>query len=404
MVESKNIGINVMKEKRSFITLRDTLFIIALIFFINPIYYNGMSVNYSFLLLPVLFGLNSGVLVRPSSLVLFFFISVILVFLFSLLSLHEFQYSLRRIFSFIIVLSLATFVLIRLNMRVIRNFAYALAILSAMLTLPLIYKYVSLGEIQSITKLKGFLGFGNQRTVSIHLMAFFLLLYDILYNKRSIFFKNILFFLLFLSFCGIAFSFSRAAFVAFAGTLMLIFIKNFKLKKFLSYKFCFYIIVLSLIFYYINNHLIFRGFIEGRFIEPLFSGEILFHFLNQTSSEGIRAMIWMDIFEYIINNPLIGSGFLGYWIISPDLSGSCHSDYLDRLLRFGIPLFSLYMFLLLKILNFLKRNFSHFYYGYISLLIFGFFHEAFAISSGAVILSFLIGLYSQRNSLEKSNL
>ena len=378
----------------------DSIIIILFILFLTPFYFNGMSVNYSFILIPVFFALKNGRLIRPDSLISLFFISAILIFLFSMISMHELNFLWRRLLSFIIILSLASFVLIRINQRIITDFAYALVVLSAVLTLPKLSSLIASNH-DSVLMLKGELG--NQRTVLIHLMAFFWLLYELLFKKRSTFIK--LFILLFtiLSFLGVLLSFSRGAYVAVSLTLVLIFYRYLKFIYLFKVKDLIYLLILFCLIFFLKDYLnLFFNFFKYTFIDPLLSGEILNNYLTPgLSSEGIRSQIWSNILNYVFSSPVFGSGFLGYWITTEDLSGSSHSDFLDRFLRFGIPLFILYIYILIKILLYLRYRFTSFYYGYISLLIFGIFNEAFAISSGGVVLSFLMSLYSQRKFLEE---
>jgi O-antigen ligase len=381
------------------IVLSDVLQIIFFIFFLNPIYFNGMSVNYFLILLPIFYGLKNNTLIRPNNLISFFFILCFLVFITSTVSMHESQFPIRRVLSFIIILSLASFVLIPLNHKIIQNFAYALTILSALLTIQLLYKLISYGELSNVLKLKGEIG--GQRRVMIHLMAFFWLLSQFLFEKKSKLIKCALIIFIFLSFSGIMLSFTRSGILAVLLTLLALCFRHINFRYLFKIHNLFYLIILLIFYNFFADYLdLFYSFFKLTFLDQLGSGQLSTNFLNKdNSSEGTRAQIWIEILNYVLKNPFWGSGFLGYWILSPDLIGSSHSDYFDRLLRFGIPLFFLYACILIRILNYLRHNFSGFYYGYVSILIFGIFHEAFAISSGAVILSFLMGLYSQRKSL-----
>ena len=127
----------------------DLLLISIFVIFLTPIYFNGMSINYSYLLLPIFFGIKNGLIMRPDPLILLFFIFCFIVFLFAVISLNEEQFLFRRVTSFIIILSLISFVLIRLDQNIIRNFAYAIVILSAILTIPDFVLFFSYDEVQN---------------------------------------------------------------------------------------------------------------------------------------------------------------------------------------------------------------------------------------------------------------
>ena len=113
---------------------------------------------------------------------------------------------------------------------------------------------------------------------------------------------------------------------------------------------------------------------------------------DPNSSLGFRSFITEKIINFAISNPLTGSGFLGCWIMFENKVCSAHSQYLDVLFRVGIIGFFTYMYLLLVILKFLKNNHRDLFFGFISVLIYGFFHETFKLSHGGFIFSFLIVL------------
>ena len=392
----KNNFSNNQIPKKFFFSLEDLIIITFFVFFLHPIYYKGISINYSYLLIPIILAVVRRNLIKPDPIISLFFISCCIVFLFALIFNLDEQFIFRRFTSFVIIMSLISFSFLRINHNIILNFTYAIIISSTILAIPVILDFLSIENFSNILLLKGQLG--GQREVVIHLMAFFCLLYILSYEKNTKFVKLVMFLLAITSFLGVMLSFSRSAYTAFAITSFFFLYRLINLRSLIKTKNLIYMVLLSFIFFIFNDFLdLFLSYYQFTFVDKLFSGFLYENFSsNFQSSEGVRFKIWSDVVIHVLNNPILGNGFLGYWAITQDLSGYSHSDYFDRFLRFGIPLFAMYLYIIFQTLVYLKKNFSSFYYGFISLLIFGIFHEAFALSTGAVILSFLISLYSQR--------
>jgi len=98
------------------------------------------------------------------------------------------------------------------------------------------------------------------------------------------------------------------------------------------------------------------------------------------------------ILNYVFSHPFTGSGFLGCWIMFENLQCSAHNQYADVLFRVGFIGFLIYIYILFKILKFLKIYHKDLFFGLTGVIIYGFFHETFKLSQGAFILTFLIGM------------
>ena len=107
---------------------------------------------------------------------------------------------------------------------------------------------------------------------------------------------------------------------------------------------------------------------------------------------GYRIIIFKEIANFVADNPFTGSGFLGCWIMFDNLSCSAHSQYTDILFRTGLFGFSIYIYILFRIGKYLRATNRDLFYGFIAILIYGFFQETFKLSNGAFILSFLAGM------------
>ena len=98
----------------------------------------------------------------------------------------------------------------------------------------------------------------------------------------------------------------------------------------------------------------------------------------------------------------MGSGFLGSWILTTVPENSAHSQYFDIFFRTGFLGFILWFLLTLKIIIRLYKIDKALFYGFLSIIIFGFFNETFKLSYGAFIYSFCLAYtfqYTNRNKL-----
>jgi O-antigen ligase len=115
------------------------------------------------------------------------------------------------------------------------------------------------------------------------------------------------------------------------------------------------------------------------------------------TSEGTRIFIWQSILKFVAANPFTGAGYLGVWTLQlfGDPSGSAHNQYFDVLFRTGLIGFLIYIYFLYRVGNYLLRKDQGLFWGFVSILIYGMFHETFKESHGGFILAFLIGMLVQ---------
>jgi len=126
--------------------------------------------------------------------------------------------------------------------------------------------------------------------------------------------------------------------------------------------------------------------------EPLQPPEIVEDVFNPRSSEGTRLVLWSLTFDYVTEHPILGSRYLGIWALENVPSGSAHNQLMDVLLRTGWLGLALYLVLLVQVLFCLYRKDRGLFWGLVTILIFGMFHETFKESQGAFILAFLVGI------------
>ena len=143
-------------------------------------------------------------------------------------------------------------------------------------------------------------------------------------------------------------------------------------------------------------------FFYERIIGRLFLNAEEYDVTDDANSEGFRFQVWKAIFQLVSDHPFIGSSYLGSYVLKDVAVGSAHNQYLDILLRTGLLGFFSYLVLVYKLVIFLYKKFRVYFWGFIGILLYGFFHETFKETQGAFILTFLIGLYANEKVRLKS--
>ena len=366
----------------------------------------GGSSNYSFVLLAVGVVLLKGSLKTPSPNLTAIILFYIILFLVSILYQFEFmRYLDRRVVSFIIFMTMFSYVIINIDQDMVRAFKIATVLLVIYFVIFKIQVYfVVLGGAADGFSAKGNLG--NHRYGFVYLLAFWILML----NKSQLITLNILrIACIFIILSGLLLTFSRSGIIALVGSLILFYLSNFINKKNkLSLHFFFsgvtYLVSLLLFIILLFKFLPVTFNFFDKYLLSLFSIEGFNELLNvikdKNSSEGYRLFLLGKILNFVSSNPFTGSGFLGCWIMFEDLQCSAHSQYNDVLFRTGIFGFSLYILLLFNIFKYLKSTHQDLFWGFVSILIYGIFHETFKQSHGAFILAFLFGMMitAKRNS------
>ena len=380
--------------------------ILTLFFFISllPISIDGIGVNYIFILLPIFFILFTNNFTIPSKLILFS-----ILFYFLLLSTTFFFYSeyndleIRRFISFAIFLSIFSYSFINVDLRIISSFKKSLIFISLYLSIySIMMLYIEGG---SAIGLKAKYLIGTNRTGFLYILT---IMYLIVEWRKLDYSRITKIFIITTIITGLMLTFSRSSFVAFFITIFSYsIVKTYKwlLKPNFNsfYRSIGYsslaVLIIALISPYLE--IIYRYFDE-RLISLFFTGDLLANTTQAPiSSEGIRFRIWESVLNYIANHPLRGGGFLGVWALPNTPEGSAHSQYIDVLYRTGVIGFILYGIILFKITRFLYKYDSGLLWGFMGILIFGFFNETFKTSQGAAILAILIGFSENKVQLLK---
>lgn len=391
------INISILSLKKKFSIF---FYITSFIIFLYPFSISGLSANYSFIFFPFLFVLLSGKIKRPSEniikIVLFFFLILIV----SVFYQYElFKYIDRRLISFLIFISMFSFVVIDVDKNKIDAFKIAVVLI------VLYFVVLKVGNffIYSAAE-KGNLKFyvGSSRYGFVYLLAFWIVF---LYKPTSKFFYTIKFSTILLILAGIFVTYSRTTIVAFLFSFAIYYFGNFFLlkKKFISklILIIFTPIVFIMLYSYLDKLFPNTSLYFSKTLFTYFSLDglnlLIERFTNYNTSEGFRVYLLGKILNFVSFNPFTGSGFLGCWIMFDDLKCSAHNQYGDVLFRTGFIGLFIYLYLLYKVFIHLKNNHRDLFYGYISILVYGFFHETFKMSQGAFILAFVLGMMVTAN-------
>jgi O-antigen ligase len=366
---------------------------------VYPISFAGISINYLFLLLPFAFALLQGRTSYPgrdlaSALVVFFLI----FFAATLYQLDFATLSLRRFASFVVFVSMFAYAFIRIEANQVAAFKTALVAISVYLSFLSAYELLTLGATRTV-------GFeakdlvGTQRFGFIYLVAIWLAYLDP-QIKRLL--GPLRYPVLAVLLAGLMLTFSRSSIVALlAGAGMFIVVRhgrwltNISFRGVLSAIGTIVALAALVVFLFWMFPLAFE-FFDVRLLRLLSDGQNVERALgDQTSSEGARLVIAARALEFVVRNPFTGSGFLGVWVIPAFPGGSAHSQYVDVLFRTGFMGFFVYLWIIGRLLRFLWREQEPLFWGALSVLVYGLFHETFKESQGGFVLAFLIGMMAQ---------
>ena len=399
--------LNLKKKFSSFFLI--IFFIIFLIPYSLP---GGFSANYSFILLPIFLILLTGKFKKPNRniilIVSFFFLIFILgtIFQFEL-----FQHLDRRFFSFIIFMTIFSYIVIDIDKETITAFKIAVVLIVLYIVTWKISKFYTYSAAQAeghYGNLKFYIG--SSRYGFVYLLAFWIIVF---YKPTTKLILILKYSAILLIIAGIFITYSRTTIISLVLSSGFFYLNNFIFSKRKFFSKIFFLILIPIIFLVLVN-------LSQKYFSNTFNyfSETLFAYLsidgfialserlsNLDSSEGFRFDLWGKAIHYVSLTPLIGSGFLGCWIMYEDMVCSAHNQYVDVLFRVGFLGFYLYLLILFQVFNYLKNQHRDLLYGFISILIFGFFHETFKLSQGAFILTFMIGMMMtyQRNKYNEKN-
>lgn len=357
------------------------------------------SVNYSFILylLPLL--LATGGLERPSDVTLAAI--TLYVGIFALAAVYQTDFAghfFNRVTSFVVFMSVFTFLFAKLNDELILAFKAAVMIMGCYFSIQAIVLFFVLGGSALSYDAKDLVG--SQRYGFIYVLAFWLLY---LANPRQFHIRILKYALTFVVLIGLALTFSRSSIVALVVSYALFVghsffqVKNLSLGR-VAKAICLLLGGLAIAIYVFATFFpILFDFFNYRLIQFFLSDRVSRNMANPISSEGTRFYIWGKIFSYVLQNPLTGSGFLGSWVLE-DRFGSAHNQYMDVLFRTGFFGFIGYLVILYQVSLHLYRSHRSLFWGIMGVFTYGMFHETFKESQGAVVLAVLVAMALQQRS------
>jgi O-antigen ligase len=389
------------------------LWILCFCAFLLPITIGQFSVNYSFLLFPLLAVGIGGNLRKPDNAYLLFIAFYSLIFAIAAFVqvglVNEFP---RRAASFVLFMSIFVFTFVRIQAGTVEAFKTALIISAVCSCLAVLFAYFYVGGSSLDSELAKTI-VGSQRYGFIYILAFWLIA---LSTPKRIWGEMFKFFGLVLVLLGAALTFSRATIIGLASSIALgivVFTVRFAMgyvsvsptqlaKRLALVVLAFGVTLLlmdalfsSVLEFYHARIVVFLstpGAIEANLVNPAAPDGA-----GTYTSGGTRIYIWSNIVKFVAQNPSMGSGYLGVWILNlfGHWSGSAHNQYLDVLFRVGVIGFIIYVYLLYRIVRCLHYSYPALCWGFIGVLVYGIFHETFKESHGAFVLAFLLGAMSQ---------
>lgn len=397
----RNVSKSLPRLKKVFLTLLFSLFLLPYSFDIDG---NGVSGNYLFFLFPGLIICFSKRIYLPSKNIRIIAILYVLIFAVACIYQHSYLDFLdRRAVSFALFMSMFLFMGINIDSDMVHCFKSAIFLVAILFAISTISRYFSLGGADIGFAAKG--AVGSQRYGFVYVMAIWIALYYVPASRLCYLVK---FFAILTLLAGLLLTFSRSAVIAITGSAIIFLVArarsgmsyaNLSSRKRLAAS-IFSVSAFFVIFLAASGlfPVVIDFYLERLFSLETPSGDAVYDFANSEASEGFRVFMAKTIAEFVFHNPLTGSGYLGSWILFEDLSGSAHNQYLDVFFRTGLPGFCAYLWLLYRLLRFLKFNEPSLFWGVIGVLIYGLFHETFKLSQGAFILSFMLGMMVQRRA------
>ena len=183
------------------------LCLFSFIFFLTPISYSGLAINYSFVFFPFIYLFIKKRFFRPSKLIITLLVFYTLIFCFS--SIYQINLFPRRLTSFLIFISIFAFSFVKIGRNEVSAFKKSIILVSCYLSIKSIFLILSVG-----TDI-GFLGktlAGSQRIGFLYILSFFLVFINF---KKSNYSFSLKVSIIVLMLIGILLTFNRSSIIAF---------------------------------------------------------------------------------------------------------------------------------------------------------------------------------------------
>jgi O-antigen ligase len=372
------------------------LLCICFIIFLFPISVEGMGANYAFMLMPLLCLVSGQPLRRPTALATILLALYTCVFGYAFLFQTDLgRHELRQTISFLLFMGMFAFACVQVTPDMIQAFKAAVVLVSIYFSLESIFNYYGFGGADLSFEVKDLIG--SQRYGFVYILALWIT-YDFKVSQPKQYVLKYCAYAVILT--GLLMTFSRASILGLVASLCLYAIwtcvnvlKRTQVRSAANAV----VWMMGVAGIAITLFVLFpvaSDFFGERLIAPLIEDKFLTLAVQGTTSEGIRLFIWREIWSFVVDHPLGGSGFLGVWILGlfDESNGSAHSQYADVLFRTGFLGFFAYLFVLFRIAVFLAKKEKGLFWGFVSILVYGLFHETFKEPHGGFILAFLLGV------------
>jgi len=361
---------------------------------------DGLSVNYLFVLLPLVVAVARGSILLPP--LRYLALMAMYLGIFVVASVYQIEYAAfaaRRVSSFILFATMFVYMFVRIDEDMIWAFKKAVIIVSLGLSVTAVYTYVSQGGAALGGAAKDIVG--TQRIGFIYIVAFWLV---VLERGRTRIGGLLKLAAVFAFLIGLLLTFSRASLFALAGSVLLFGAKGVVdwlrrptriTRRHVAAAAALVAIAYGVVWAVPAT----LAFFDQTFLRILLDrDELALHVGDPFYSEGYRVFLIFTVVDFANRNPFTGAGFLGVWILSLGQAGSAHNQLLDVLFRTGWLGFGGYVYLLWRLLKHLYVDERAFFWGIVGVLLYGLYHETFKESQGAFVLSFLLGAMSQSHS------
>jgi O-antigen ligase len=370
----------------------------VMLVFLYPLVLGEFGVNYSFVLLPIIYGVFYNGFAAPPAKVAAILIVYTIILIASLIYAPEVADGpLRRSVSYAIFVSAFSYSFINIQEWMVKAFRYSLMGFSVAGSLGAVYLLSRGGEASLGFEAKDLVG--SQRIGFIYLMALSVAYHQKFEVKWPLVLKTSLVAVIL---CGLLLTFSRASIVTVMAVTTILglagisrWVRRPRLVGFLTFALMIVGAALAMLILWSFFPVIF-DFFDARLFRFFSDRNAVYENLgSEESSEGTRVFLADSIMQYVRANPLTGSGYLGVWALLGNWSGSAHSQYTDILFRTGIFGFAVYTLILAWMGVVLFQRYRDLFWGYVAVLIYGLFHETFKESQGNFIFAFLFGLAMQ---------
>lgn len=370
-----------MSLKKDFDLWDVVLVLIALI----PIYIgNGFSINYFFILIPLI---SRNVRLRISKNIILYLACFFLIYLVSFIYVSIFLTDIidRSFISFVLFMSPFIWGAFEIKNKFYNALLFGVFIFSfsfAIWQIFTVFKYLFLFDLTDFYSLKKIVG--SNRVSFILICAYFI--------SSNLVKGSVLYITRVTIILGILLTFSRAALITFIITVLFELLLKNKLLKFETlFKLTISPIIFGFFLYYLlpgGDEII--SFFNERLLEKFMDSGYSSISSNSTS-EGIRIDTWTKMIEYLKDHFLFftGTGFLGPWILTNIQVASSHNQFLDVFFRSGI-LGVLLVYIPLTFFLLSKKYLLESKIFLFVLLFYGLFHESFKETQGAFLLGIIL--------------